>query len=182
MISLDPTSEVSLAMKNNVREYIVNATAAFNYSNDPKRGNAPKVNIGPQTQSDHSHHLSRFCQVQHARPSVNQGSKLNGSAKNALTLMVLEIISIAEQSFARAQSWTPFENKQHDHYHTKIRLALKQQLVDDIDTNKVLSRHKDSSTPKMPEATTFLCRSGLDLASLHRPKRRRGKLGLSMST
>jgi len=152
MISLDPTSEVSLAMKNNVREYIVNATAAFNYSNDPKRGNAPSVNIGLQTQSAHSHHLSRFCQVQHARPSVNQGSKLNGSAKNALTLIVQEIIGIAEQSFAREPSWSPFENKERDHYHNKIRLALKQQLVDDIDTNKVLSRHNNSSTSKMPEA------------------------------
>jgi hypothetical protein len=34
----------------------------------------------------------------------NQGSKLNFSAKNALTLIVLEIIGIAEQSFAREQS------------------------------------------------------------------------------
>ena len=152
MISLDPASEVSLALKSNVRDYIVNATTAFNYSNDPKRGNAPSVNIGLQTQSAHSHHLSRFCQVQHARPSVNQGSKLNVSAKNALTLIVLEIIGIAEQSFAREQSWSPFENKDRDHYHNKIRLALKQHLVDDIDTNQVLSKHKVSSTPKMPEA------------------------------
>ena len=152
MISLDPTSEVSLALKNNVRDYIVNAAPAFNYSNDPKRGNAPSVNIGLQTQSAHSHHLSRFCQVQHARPSVNQGSKLNSSAKNALTLIVLEMISIAEQSFAREPSWSPFENKQNEHYHTMIRLALKQHLVDNIDTHKILSRHRDSSTSKMPEA------------------------------
>ena len=72
----------------------------------------------------------------------NQGSKLNFSAKNALTLIVLEIIGIAEQSFAREQSWSPFENKDRDHYHNKIRLALKQHFVDDVDTNKVLSKHK----------------------------------------
>ena len=68
-ISLDPTSEVSLALKNNVRDYIVNATTAFNYSNDPKRGNDPSKNIGLQTQSAHSHHLSHICQVQHAQQS-----------------------------------------------------------------------------------------------------------------
>jgi len=154
MISLDPTSEVSLAMKNNIREYIGNATAAFNYSNDPKRGNAPSVNIGLQTQSAHSHHLSRFCQVQHARPSVNQGSKLNSRAKNALTLIVQEIISITEQSFAREPSWSPFENKERDHYHKKIRLALKQQLLTKLTRTKCYQGTKILAPRKCQKPST----------------------------